>query len=836
MPNSTIEKNSFTLGEISPRTLGRFDESKPIFRDGVSILENFLILQHGPTFYRPGTQYVATAGQVAPVRLDTFQYSLLQEYVLEFGNQYLQFYANSGQLMSGGNPVNIATPYLQADLFQLQLANKNDVCYIAHKNYPPYKLIRTSATSFLIQQVQFIGGPFRDSNVGNVTLTASAATGTITLTATIPAWLTATQYLPGDYVTNGGTTYLCQLTHTSGTFATDLAAGNWIVQNFFVAGHLGSLWSVGAGTTGPPIEPAGTFVCTGVTSSTVLAGYVQVNPDGTAGNISTTSATTVWAEGAWSTYRGWPVSVCFHEGRLVFGGNVSQPQTGWASAVGSYEDFSPGSASDDDAWNFTSTQGDAIQWMKSMMYNSGTALRMGTLGGCLVWVDGSTSGITPSSPPTIIMGPDYQVQYTQPKAISSYAYYMQGNSYQLRQLIYDYLTGTDKSEDMTLLADHILRDGGGVSKIARQESPNDRLWCVRNDNQIAVLTRNVEQQIMAWCRIIPGSTSGGAGIFNDIAITPVQGNDDQVWVSVNRMVNGSLVQFIEIFTSEIFQNPWEPCRLDASLSINNPITITGMTNANPCVVTAPGHGLSNGQRIRIDNVTGMNYTTTNPVSGLPQTTSINGFPYLIVYIDANTFSLTNELGVAINSTSYTAFQTGANGPSTTPQVRAMNTTFSGLSYLNGETVSVTADGGLPAAQQTFVVSGGSITLPNPAAVVHIGLPYTGTIRFLPMGENSGHGTSQTKMRKIFKVVARVWNSLGATFGDNLNNMFKQIYSTQNPNAIPGYSPPLYTGDIELDFESFFSNNWQPYLVQNQPLPYMLLALVIDSDVQVGKSE
>jgi len=86
---STFEKCSFTIGEISQRAFGRFDQTKPIYRDGAAILENFLISQHGPAYYRPGSQYVATAGQVAPVRLEPFAYSISQSYILEFGKQYL---------------------------------------------------------------------------------------------------------------------------------------------------------------------------------------------------------------------------------------------------------------------------------------------------------------------------------------------------------------------------------------------------------------------------------------------------------------------------------------------------------------------------------------------------------------------------------------------------------------------------------------------------------------------------------------------------------------------------------------------------------------------------
>jgi len=42
------------------------------------------------------------------------------------------------------------------------------------------------------------------------------------------AWLTATAYAARTMVTNGTGTYVCAVAHTSGTFATDLAAGKWV--------------------------------------------------------------------------------------------------------------------------------------------------------------------------------------------------------------------------------------------------------------------------------------------------------------------------------------------------------------------------------------------------------------------------------------------------------------------------------------------------------------------------------------------------------------------------------------------------------------------------------
>lgn len=46
-------------------------------------------------------------------------------------------------------------------------------------------------------------------------------------TGAVTGWLTGTAYVVGDLRTNGGISYYCEVAHTSGTFATDLAAGKW---------------------------------------------------------------------------------------------------------------------------------------------------------------------------------------------------------------------------------------------------------------------------------------------------------------------------------------------------------------------------------------------------------------------------------------------------------------------------------------------------------------------------------------------------------------------------------------------------------------------------------
>lgn len=60
---------------------------------------------------------------------------------------------------------------------------------------------------------------------------ATGATGAIPWVTPPTAWLTATSYTataPASVVTQGGETYVCAISHTSGTFSTDLAASRWV--------------------------------------------------------------------------------------------------------------------------------------------------------------------------------------------------------------------------------------------------------------------------------------------------------------------------------------------------------------------------------------------------------------------------------------------------------------------------------------------------------------------------------------------------------------------------------------------------------------------------------
>ena len=748
MAKSTYAQCNFTWGEISPRAYGRFDMAQ--FYNAVKTMENFLGYQTGGAQFWPGTVFVSEIKDSTKLaNLIPFQYNTEQNYAILVSDYLFRFYANKGIVLDGGTIFELATVFAEADIFDLNYAQDADTMYMVHKSYYSQKLQRLTATTFTIGDVNFVRGPFMDKNITATTITPSGAgvdTGPgITLTAS---------------------------------------------ADLFYAGHVKSLWRI----------KNGVVKITQVNSPTEAVGDVQAEPTGVAGNLGTSGVgQTDWAEGAFSAYRGYPVACGFHEGRLWY----AKDQYFYGSVMFAYDDFAIGS-NDADAvvFEIASNEANVIRWIST----GSKTLQLGTSGGSFSAFGGSGVPITAS---TINVQKDtnYGVANILPKRISSYLYYVQRNLYQVRELLYNFYIDSQTSSDMNDLADHMLRDGGGAVDMDHQQSPNDRLWCVRKDGQLAVLTRNAEQQVKGWCRRIAGSTAMGPGKFEAICILQQDQDDDEIWVVVNRNINGVNKRYVEYFSSEFFDYSWEPVRLDCSLTYDNPVTITQVLPANPILITAPLHGFAEGDQVRIDNVFG--------------TTELNENIYYISNVGQNTFNLMDDKGNFIDGSAFGAYLSGG-------QVRKMVQTFSGLDHLEGETVSVLADGGVPSAQQTFVVTNGSITLKHKAAVVHVGLPYKGTLRFLK--QSGGAQVGQTKMRRIYLSTIRIFKSLGFKIGQDENNL-KQI-SFATPNKPPlGRAPELVTGDVEEFFEAWWDKEAEVVIIQDQPLPLMILAAVFRSETE-----
>lgn len=184
MPRATDYLFSFNAGEWSPAAAGRIDLQKR--RMALALSTNFVPLVAGALTRRPGTWYVAAAKtNSANVRLVPFIFSNLQSYVLEFGDSYIRFYTEGGQLLNGGSPYEVATTYLGSELQDIGFTQSADVLYIAHQNHAPAKLERLGATDWTLTDIAFQDGPYLDQNVSDTYMSSSASFAGATTTLSI---------------------------------------------------------------------------------------------------------------------------------------------------------------------------------------------------------------------------------------------------------------------------------------------------------------------------------------------------------------------------------------------------------------------------------------------------------------------------------------------------------------------------------------------------------------------------------------------------------------------------------------------------------------------------
>jgi hypothetical protein len=123
------------------------------------------------------------------------------------------------------------------------------------------------------------------------------------------AWITATAYVIDDAVYINGNSYICIVNHTSGVFATDLAAAKWSLTSSGATGYTGPTGPTGpqgaASTVTGPTGPTGYTGYTGP-ASTVTGPTGWTGPAGAASTVTGPTGYTGWTgpAGAASTVTG----------------------------------------------------------------------------------------------------------------------------------------------------------------------------------------------------------------------------------------------------------------------------------------------------------------------------------------------------------------------------------------------------------------------------------------------------------------------------------------------------------------------------------------------------
>ena len=148
--------------------------------------------------------------------------------------------------------------------------------------------------------------------------------------------------------------------------------------------------------------------------------------------------------------------------------------------------------------------------------------------------------------------------------------------------------------------------------------------------------------------------------------------------------------------------------------------------------------------------------------------------------------------------------------------------LSGLDHLEGETVSILADG---ATHATKVVSSGAISLDRAATKVVVGLPYSSVLQTMRIEGGAGQyeGTAQGKIKRISKVVLRLFETVGAKVGPSLDNLETVPFRTTS-GAMDLPVSTFLAGDKEVEFADDYNTDGFIFVKQEQPLPLTILAL------------
>src|SRR5690606_40924606 len=100
---------------------------------------------------RPGTGFVVEVkDSSAFTRIIRFEFNVEQAYVLEFGNLYVRFMKDHGQIEDTGSPVELATTYTTAQLSAIRFVQSTDTLYLVHPDHPVRKIERLSDINWTI--------------------------------------------------------------------------------------------------------------------------------------------------------------------------------------------------------------------------------------------------------------------------------------------------------------------------------------------------------------------------------------------------------------------------------------------------------------------------------------------------------------------------------------------------------------------------------------------------------------------------------------------------------------------------------------------------------------
>jgi len=494
MPRFVDIQTNFSSGELDPLLRSRIDLAQ--YNNALAKATNVVVQPQGGIRRRPGLKHIAELPSSAAdgVRLVPFEFSVDDSYMLCFVNERMYVFKDGVQITAingGANPY-LSTSITSAMLSQLNWTQSADTMFIVHPDLAPVKLVRggTDAT-WTISTYTFSNIPKYAFTLTTTTptaghLTPSAVSGNVTLTSQNAAFSAGSV---GQYVNatpQGRARIIQYISNTSVKAVTEypffdtsnIAQGSWEIES----------------------------------------GYEDV----------------------WSSGKGWPRTVTFHEGRLYFGGSKSRPSTIWGSKIGIFDEFMPTEAFDDDAVEAT-LDTSSLNVIVDMI--SGRDLQVFTTGAEFYVPQAGTDPITPLTLTFKGVSRNGIKPGTRVQSLESGTVYIQRQGKSINEFLFSDTQLTYVTQRISLLSGHLLKGPTRMAlRRANSTDEGDLLLMVNdNDGTMAAFSIMRSQQITAPSEFITD------GLFKDVSIDVTD-----IYAVVRRTFNSTNKFFVELFSFDRF--------------------------------------------------------------------------------------------------------------------------------------------------------------------------------------------------------------------------------------------------------------------------------------------
>ena len=877
---------SFNGGVISPEMWGRLDDIKN--NTGLAICRNFIPLPQGPIVNRPGLQFVReVADSTKFTRLLPFRFSSTQTSVIEAGEAYFRFHTFGGTLLTpttGLSAWDVATPYAVGDLvtkggstwYCTAVTTGDDpetpanqygaapvitatwVETVAQQATPPAGYTNVGSTlptqavigqlvyiEIITYEYLWIYDPYQFEGIGGLdvveTIQYVGYTGTANSSPSgfwyempavyqIPSpyaeldladlhyvqsgdvlTIVHPNYKPRELRRLGATTWvlaeitfgstlaaptIASVTPTLASSPSDTQVYSYVATNvtddqldesvasaavtatnqLFDTGALNTITFSTAARRNVYKQSAGQFGFIGQTTSTTLI------DDNIAADISRTPPLN---QNPFAT--DYPSAVCYYEQRRVFAGTPNFPQTFWMTKVGAESNFDYSIPIRDD---------DGIS-IKIAAREANTIRNAVVVGDLLLLTESAEWRISSAgdimTPTTVTARPQAYIgsSNVQPVTVNTGAIYAAARGGHVRVLGYEFDVQSYVSLDLSLRAAHLF-DYKNVTDLAYAKGPIPIVWAVSSDGRLLGMTYVPEQQVYAW------HVHDTDGTFESIAVVG-EGNDDILYTVLRRPVFNAGTGYATAPTVAFSGGGGSGAAATATV-LNGVVTGITVTNGGTGYTSAPTVSFSGG------GGSGAAATATIAAGAVTAVTRTTTQKRYVERLASRYFSSLKDAFFVDSGLTYSG---------------SPATVISGLSHLEGRPVFALADGAVVA---DLVVTGGQVTLPKAASLVHVGLAILSDMQTLPLAIEGLDGFGQGRVKNINQVYLRVYQSSGIYAGPSVDDLTEAKIRTTEPYGSP---PSLQTAEVDIVIQPSWSRDGQIVVRQVDPVPLTIVSATLE---------